>query len=695
MKKLFLTICFIAAAFNARADVIEVNNAAELQQRRQDTPPIAITDDRIPDGSDQNAVAAFIKERLQSKKVIIDSFDENDPNHLSSMNVQHSADYINSMEQDNRSTFEQIYDQALARISAQEQAANSDVIQDRQQLAAENLRQKQEWQQPLPNFPVVNVFLPPKGTKILAPAQEHIPFMFSDIEILSTGQISIEETIVVLANGKRLKYGLTRSLPQYTVSRDGKRHPLSINLSSVTINDQEIPYRLKTQGNRTFIIPATTYQLAPGVYTYKFKYVVNRHIWEYDDFNEFYWDVTGSNWNLVVARSGAMVTLPGQSKPLGQVAFTGRRGSLKNEAAIITADNNALGFISKTPLFIGEGLHLLISMPKADFIPVDSSQQFSWFLDDYGDIIISLIGLLAILGGYYISWRQLQQDQNRQRHSLKRNAPMLRYLAFNVFDKISFVSFLLELFKKQIIDISEQGEQISIIKKTDNTSSLTKVEKNVCQALFGKDSQIPVDNSSGLRIERAYLKLKQATLHQFRMFTIKANLGYILFSSGMVILSEVFIALLGYNFSHNLSFMIGISACFACCLGVIHHPIHNRYLRWALHGLCGIIILFGIMALNLYIKLIAAVFIFGMIYSIFAYSKIFARRNGLLKNNIKDAAEYYDYLRHNAEHISLGRDFLNQQSNIFAVEAQKHYPRTPQIADFYRLDIAQRLADKL
>ena len=77
MKKLFLTICFIAAAFNARADVIEVNNAAELQQRRQDTPPIAITDDRIPDGSDQNAVAAFIKERLQSKKVIIDSFDEN------------------------------------------------------------------------------------------------------------------------------------------------------------------------------------------------------------------------------------------------------------------------------------------------------------------------------------------------------------------------------------------------------------------------------------------------------------------------------------------------------------------------------------------------------------------------------------------------------------------------------------------
>ena len=101
------------------------------------------------------------------------------------------------------------------------------------------------------------------------------------------------------------------------------------------------------------------------------------------------------------------------------------------------------------------------------------------------------------------------------------------------------------------------------------------------------------------------------------------------------------------------------------------------------------------MALNLYIKLIAAVFIFGMIYSIFAYSKIFARRNGLLKNNIKDASEYYDYLRHNAEHISLGRNFLNQQANIFAVEAQKHYPRTPQIADFYRLDIAQRLADKL
>ena len=52
--------------------------------------------------------------------------------------------------------------------------------------ARENIRQKQQWQEERPDFPVVNVYLPPYGRKILAPAREHIPFFFSKLAMGKT-----------------------------------------------------------------------------------------------------------------------------------------------------------------------------------------------------------------------------------------------------------------------------------------------------------------------------------------------------------------------------------------------------------------------------------------------------------------------------------------------------------------------------
>lgn len=42
---------------------------------------------------------------------------------------------------------------------------------------------------------------------------------------------------------------------------------------------------------------------------------------------------------------------------------------------------------------------------------------------------------------------------------------MLRYLIKGAFDKVSFVSYLLELFRKNIIDIQESDGEVMLIKK--------------------------------------------------------------------------------------------------------------------------------------------------------------------------------------------------------------------------------------
>ena len=98
--------------------------------------------------------------------------------------------------------------------------------------------------------------------------------------------------------------------------------------------------------------------------------------------------------------------------------------------------------------------------------------------------------------------------------------------------------------------------------------------------------------------------------------------------------------------------------------------------------------------MSAYIHLVSAVLLAAAIYVIFAYTGIFTKRSGLIKENVKDAVQLRDYLIRNAETICLGRDFLNQQANIFALDAGEYFQPARQIKDYYKLDIMTELFRK-
>lgn len=697
MPKIFLSICFIFALAlpqSLAAETIELNNEQELRAREAQPHPSEVVDERIPDGSDIGEVEDFIRDRFDKYNIIIEKLPEDSTQSGNAVDIQHSSEYIEKVQQDSQSTFEKIYNSALDRISAQQSAEYQDVLSDRQALERENLRQKQQWQEERPDFPVVNVYLPPYGRKILAPAREHIPFFFSNIDILPTGQISIEETVVVIANGRKLRHGLTRALPRYSVSRTGQRHNIDINLNEVTINDTLIPYKLQTNTTHNLLLPQIPYVLEPGVYTYKFRYIVNRNIWEYDNFNEFYWNITGSSWNLVIARAGAIVTMPGASKPLGYTALSGYPGRLRSDVSIFTAGNYALGFAANNPLYTAEGMHLIVSLDKNEFIAPDFNQRFTWFLSDYGDIIISGIALAAIIIAYFISWKTLHRDEKKRRQKIRRTASLLRYMVKGVFDGRSFSAFLLELFRKNIIDIQKNDGHVVLIKKTDNLRSLSRAAKKAMTALFGKETSFVFSDSTVLKAGRAFSLVRRDTLRHYRLSTIRLNLGYILFSTAMLLLAEFSIAWMGNNTVQDFSVMLSCSLAFACYVWVIRHRFRSRLINWGAKILSLLIIVFNLVLLSFFIHILASLFILGAICAIFAYTGIFSRRNGLIGSSIKEAAAYRDYLKQHAGDISLGRDFLTRQAEIHAVEADEFFPCAAAIKDYYRLDLAQEI-DKL
>ena len=168
----------------------------------------------------------------------------------------------------------------------------------------------------------------------------------------------------------------------------------------------------------------------------------------------------------MVSQAVATVRLPVDVNPLGQSMFIGYPPkNLTDRYSTITKDRrtNALGFTATTPLFAGEGMHILISIPNAGFIAPDFNKKLERFIEDYGDIIFSFLGLLAIVSAYLVSWRFINSDANPVRADLQKTPAMLRMLAKGTFDKVSFCSFLLDLFRRNIIDLNADHESLLLI----------------------------------------------------------------------------------------------------------------------------------------------------------------------------------------------------------------------------------------
>lgn len=700
MRKHFLTICFtllLSFSESLQAQPIKLNNFEELKQREALPPPMEINDPRIPDGSDRKAVEDFIKMRLQDKNVIIDSVKQEDLNGMSAMNVQHSAEYIKDMKEQNKSAFEKIYDKAIDRVSAQDEIERMETIRDRARLQAQSRAQQQQWQQQQirqqrrPNFPVINIELPPYGEKTLVPAQEHIPFLFSEINILATGQVMINETVVVVANGQKLAHGLTRALPRYSTSRDGKKHEIDINLNAVSINDTLIPHKVVTKGGYHQILPQQEYNLAPGVYTYRFSYVVNRNLWEYDDFNEFYWDITGSSWNLVIARSGGLITLPGATKPLGQIAFSGSPEQLRNDVIITQNGLNSLGFISTVPLFAGDGLHLIISLPKSDFSTPDWDQKLTWFLSDYGDILFSLFAAIAIIGAYALSWHRRDKSK-KQKLSFKRTASLLRFLAFGKIDRKNFGAFLLELFRLKRLDIITQGETLALIKKSDNFKGMSRLEQKAIKALFPNNSvELQIQKENTLKLKRSFSFLQTDTIKRLKNLSLRLNIGYLVVSILMLIIAELGIAALGNNVFEESYILLSSSLSFGVAVWFFRKKFKRRWLEILIKISSIISIGLNLLILSLIIHTLSALILLTAIISIFTNTKRFSQRNGLLKDYVEEAQRYKDYVTERKDSLGFGNNFLSFQANIHAIDADKDFPSNETIKDIYRLEIIQQL----
>ena len=261
-------------------------------------------------------------------------------------------------------------------------------------------------------------------------------------------------------------------------------------------------------------------------------------------------------------------------------------------------------------------------------------------------------------------------------------------LAKGTFDKVSFCSFLLDLFRRNIIDLKADHESLLLIKKTDNLSRLNPLEKKAFRQLIGpKETAVAFNRANALKMKRACKLIEKDTGKRIKLLSLKLNSGYILFSAAMLFLSEAAIAWLNVNTAATMGFLLSATLTAAFYIWILRISFKRRWIGITAKIFAVVMIALSALMMSLHVHAVSTLFILAMIWSIFVYSSLFAKRNGLIKNNIKEAVLFGQKLAANAQAIILGREFKQQQANIYALDAGDRYPKTEEIADDYRLDL--------
>jgi len=681
MKKYFLSICFSLAVLSnswaatrefSSIEEVEANAASAASRNKEILQQIEKQED-LPQNEEE--MKQFIKERLK----VVD---------VSKLAEGERIDKVSSFskideEVSKKSFWEKMYDNALARISGISGVENSSL----EKVEYYSLKEEKKNEEYDTQIPIINVKLP-NGSSFKAPAYEHIPVFSSQLEVLPNRILKVYENITVVASGDKVKEPLIRFIKKIAPSGKNK---INVRLDEVKINGTVFPYELKEQKDYFVLSPVKNFKLPEGIYVFEFRYIIDRHLWDYGDFYELYWDLTGSHFNLFINRALLALKLPGREPAVKRFALTGFAGNLKDKnSVVIDADNNTSGFMNIYPLANGESLHVFLTVPKIDFTPVSGTQKLVWFIEDNGDVLLSLVYLLVVVSSSVLSWFYVRDRLKFKNIGI--SSPLLaRTLWLNKVDKKSVGVVLLDLFRRNILDIQKRENDVILVKKTSHSRHISKFENKLMSYLFTKkDNVFKVKKSTVF--ENIYNLIKKEADSLVRLLGFKLSGMYILFN--IIMLAFVEIGLLLWNENFLLSgILVGVNLLWLITAICYWFADENKTKKAVMYIVALLCLFVSIIALSACLNLCAIIMLIAGFGSALIFIKKMTKIDALLKNAIRSVFEMRNFLLEQKDSINNGRNFAVQQAMIFALDLEQDFENNPKVKNVYKLSEIEDLLE--
>jgi len=339
---------------------------------------------------------------------------------------------------------------------------------------------------------------------------ERIVSFHTDIRIDTTGMMYLTEKIQVYATGNQIKRGLVRRIPIYRKDIFGDRKAADFKITGIFKDGKKEDYKTKNDGSvRSIYIGNEDVILNPGLYTYEISYETKGQIGFFKDYDEIYWNVTGSEWDFNIEQASATVVFPEGASPGNTACYTGAKGSTGKDCEFSVHTDRSVTFRTKDELPSGTGFTIAAAFTKGI---IHRPSNFELFYQDYLKITLSLLLLIGLGTYYYVTWSRYGRDPKQPVIIPTFNIPnnwspaLLRYFYKKTIDDKSFAISIINMAVKKVVKIRKglgKKEDYAVEKSTAAASLLSNEEDAIYNRFLGKKDRIYINKANGSTINLA------------------------------------------------------------------------------------------------------------------------------------------------------------------------------------------------
>jgi uncharacterized membrane protein YgcG len=391
-----------------------------------------------------------------------------------------------------------------------------------------------------------------------ASAAEEILLFHSDLRVRQDGALDVTEEITVRAEGRSIKHGIFRDFPTKYTDYKGRKIKVGFDLLDAALNGKSVPFRQEPLPNGVRIrLGDGGKTLAPGEYTYSLRYRTTRQIGFFQNHDELYWNVTGTDWAFPIVQARARIHLPPGVDVDGLAAqpagYTGPSGARGRDWAVAFPDPSTVLYETTSVLPPGSGLTVAVGWPKGHVTPPSDSERVVFLMHDYSGPIAAWTGLILVVFYFLTVWHRSGRDPRRGAVIPRFEPPAglgaaaCRYLRRMGYDGKTFAAALVGAAVKGWLGIECSGRTYTLKKMEHGDHKLSKGEWSVIPELFAHANTLVVDQDNHVRLKKAVSALKKALAAEYDRAYFVRNRGLLVPGILLSVLSVVAGALLGPN----------------------------------------------------------------------------------------------------------------------------------------------------
>ncbi|MDJ0956728.1 MAG: DUF2207 domain-containing protein [Arenicellales bacterium] len=394
-------------------------------------------------------------------------------------------------------------------------------------------------------------------------ADERILSYMSDIEVHEDGSMVVTETIRVRAEGRKIKRGIYRDFPTRYRTKSGDDYVVDFELYDVSRDGKNEPHHTESLSNGVRIyIGHKNVLLKPGEYSYKISYRTDRQLGFFKEYDELYWNVTGTDWAFPINAVVTRITLPA-GIPSHRISTEGYTGLYGEYGKDFRAGINALGqveFAATRALRPREGLSVAVAWPKGYVTEPSMQEKLGYFLRDNSYALVAIVGIMILLMYYYLAWRKVGRDPAsgtivpifQPPENLSPAA--MRYIYRMGFDNKAYSAAIINMAVKGYLTIEDEDDTYTV-RRVDGADEtvLSPGEKSVLQHLLRGKQSATFKRKHNASIRKSIKALKGLLKKEYHSTQFHTNSWYLIPG---VVLSILILVVSGFSYSGETAFAL-------------------------------------------------------------------------------------------------------------------------------------------